>query len=198
MIFGTFGNGYMIWLYAAWLPGYLEIQRHISIPHTGIMAAIPYVFGIGGSVFGGFICDKLVAAGFSPINSRKLPIILGMVGSAACTIFAALIPSNAAALAAISVALFCGNMAGATIWALAVVAAPSKGVGSLGSMQNFGGFLGGALAPMFTGFIVQATDSFVPALILAAVISVVSAGIYLVVVKDPVRLTERSPAEALA
>ncbi len=198
MIFGNFGNGYMIWLYAAWLPGYLEIQRHVSIPHTGWLAAIPYVFGIVGSLFGGWLADKLVRAGFSPVNSRKLPIITGMIGAAGCTIFAALIPSNTAAIAAISVALFAGNLAGATIWALAVVAAPSKGVASLGSMQNFGGFLGGALAPMLTGFIVQATNSFVPALILAAVVSVLSAFVYLIVVREPVHLPDLTPVAASA
>ena len=198
MIFGNFGNGYMIWLYAAWLPGYLEIQRHVSIPHTGWLAAIPYVFGVMGSLFGGWVADRLVRAGFSPVNSRKLPIILGMVGAAGCTIFAALIPSNTAAIAAISVALFAGNLAGATIWALAVVAAPSKGVASLGSMQNFGGFLGGALAPMLTGFIVQATHSFVPALILAAVVSVLSAIVYLVVVREPIHLPEAGALPAAA
>jgi MFS family permease len=188
MIFGTFGNGYMIWLYAAWLPGYLEIQRHISIPHTGWVAAIPYVFGVIGSLFGGWVCDRLMHSGMTPVNSRKLPIILGMFGAAACTIFAALTPSNTAAVGAIAAAVFCGNCAGATIWALAVVAAPSKGVASLGSMQNFGGFLGGATAPMLTGFIVQATGSFVPALVLSAVIAVISALIYLLVVRRPVDL----------
>lgn len=190
MIFGNFGNGYMIWLYAAWLPGYLEIQRHVSIPHTGWLAAIPYVFGIVGSLLGGWGADRLMRAGLSPISSRKIPIILGMLGAAACTVFAALTPSNTAAVAAISVALFCGNLAGATIWALAVVAAPSKGVASLGSMQNFGGFLGGALAPMLTGFIVEATHSFAPALILSAVVSILSAFVYLVVVREPVVMPE--------
>lgn len=190
MIFGNFGNGYMIWLYAAWLPGYLEIQRHVSIPHTGWLAAIPYVFGVIGSLFGGWAADRLMHAGLSPINSRKIPIILGMVGAAGCTIFAALTPSNTAAVAAISVAVFAGNLAGATIWALAVVAAPSKGVASLGSMQNFGGFLGGALAPMLTGFIVQTAHSFVPALILSAVVCILSALVYLLVVREPVVLRE--------
>jgi MFS family permease len=196
MIFGNFGNGYMIWLYAAWLPGYLEIQRHISIPHTGWVASIPYIFGVIGSLFGGWAADRLMRRGFSPINSRKIPIILGMFGAAGCTIFAALIPSNVAAVAAISAAVFTGNLAGATIWALAVVAAPSKGVASLGSMQNFGGFLGGALAPMLTGFIVQATHSFVPALILSAVVSIISALVYLVVVRNPVVLEEQPPIAA--
>jgi MFS family permease len=198
MIFGNFGSGYMIWLYAAWLPGYLEIQRHMTIAHTGIVAAIPYVFGFLGSLFGGWVCDRLVRGGFSPINSRKLPVIIGMVGMAAFTVLAAVTPSNTVAVLCITVAMFLGNMSGATIWALAVVAAPAKGVGSLGGMQNFGGFLGGALAPMVTGFIVQMTHSFVPALVLAAVVGIGSALIYLVVVQRPVDLSEDMPAQFAA
>ncbi|MDE2517672.1 MAG: MFS transporter [Rhodospirillales bacterium] len=198
MIFGNFGSGYMIWLYAAWLPGYLEIQRHMTIAHTGFVAAIPYVAGFIGSLFGGWFCDKLMAAGFSPINSRKLPIVIGMIGMATFTVLAALIPSNTIAVGCITVSMFLGNMAGATIWALAVVAAPGKGVGSLGGMQNFGGFLGGALAPMITGFIVEITHSFVPALILAGVVGVGSALIYLIVVQRPVDLREGSAGNAYA
>jgi len=195
MILGNFGSGYMIWLYAAWLPGYLEIQRHMTIAHTGIVAAIPYVFGFLGSLFGGWVCDRLVRGGFSPINSRKLPVIIGMVGMASFTVLAALTPSNTVAVLCITAAMFLGNMSGATIWALAVVAAPAKGVGSLGGMQNFGGFLGGALAPMVTGFIVQITHSFVPALILAAVVGIGSALVYLIVVQRPVDISEGMPVQ---
>ncbi len=188
MILGNFGSGYMIWLYAAWLPGYLEIQRHMSIPHTGLIAAVPYIFGVIGSLSGGWLCDWLMHRGMTPIGSRKLPIILGMVASAVLTAIAAVTVSNTIAVACISASVFFGNLAGATIWALAVVAAPSKGVASLGSMQNFGGFIGGAMAPMVTGFIVQATGSFIPALMVAAVIGIASAIIYLFVVRDPVVL----------
>ena len=53
-------------------------------------------------------------------------------------------------------------------------------------MQNFGGYLGGALAPTVTGLIVGSTGSFVGALVVGAVIGVVSAISYLFVVKDPI------------
>ncbi len=56
-------------------------------------------------------------------------------------------------------------------------------------MQNFGGYLGGALAPTVTGLIVQSTGSFVMALVVGAVIGVVSAASYLFVVRDVI--TER-------
>lgn len=81
LVLGFFGVVYMGWLYLAWLPGYLEIQRHMSIPKTGFIAAVPFAFGVVGSVGGGWIADRLMRAGFSPVNSRKLPVI---VGSSAC------------------------------------------------------------------------------------------------------------------
>ena len=50
MIIGFFGVVYLTWVYSAWLPGYLEIQRHMSIPHTGLIAAIPFFGGTVGSI----------------------------------------------------------------------------------------------------------------------------------------------------
>ena len=80
MILGFFGIVYMVWLYQAWLPGYLEIQRHMGLVKTGWVAAIPYAFGVVGSVGGGWVADRLMARGLSPINSRKVPVIVGLVG----------------------------------------------------------------------------------------------------------------------
>jgi cyanate permease len=53
-------------------------------------------------------------------------------------------------------------------------------------MQNFGGYLGGALAPTVTGLIVQHTGSFVPALVVGAVIGLASAASYFFVVDQPI------------
>ncbi len=53
-------------------------------------------------------------------------------------------------------------------------------------MQNFGGYLGGALAPTVTGLIVQHTGSFVPALVVGALIGLASAASYLFIVDQPI------------
>jgi MFS family permease len=96
----------MVWLFQAWLPGYLEIQRHMSIRTTGFVAAIPYACGVVGSIGAGWVTDRLLAGGFSPINSRKLPIVVGLVAMAAFTFVAAETPSNLVAVMAISAAVF--------------------------------------------------------------------------------------------
>src|ERR1700712_5594394 len=183
LILGFFGIVYMTWLFQAWLPGYLEIERHMSIRSTGFVAAIPFIFGIIGSVGFGLATDRLMAAGFSPVNSRKVPIILGLLGMAIFTYVAAETSSNVIAVAAISVAVFCNGGASGQSWSLASVAAPANCTASLGSIMNFGGYIGGALAPTVTGFIVQASGSFEQALLVGAVIALVGALSYIAIVR---------------
>jgi len=186
MIFGFFGTVYMLWLYYAWLPQYLEIQWHFSIAKTGWVAAVPFMCGVVGSLAGGRICDTLVRRGFSPITSCKIVLVCSLFGTVLCTVLAAYTSSSVFAVGCISVSLFLINCTSCAAWAMATVAADRSCTASLGSIQNFGGYLGGALAPTVTGFIVQATGSFRPALLVGALV-VFSAGVaHLVFVGEPI------------
>src|SRR3954452_11505012 len=107
MILGFFGIVYMVWLFQAWLPGYLEIQRHMNIKTTGLVAAIPYAFGVIGSIGGGWVADRLMASGFSPINSRKIPVITGLIAMRVFPYFEAITESDVLPIACISGSVFC-------------------------------------------------------------------------------------------
>lgn len=186
MILGYFGCIYLTWIYTAWLPGYLEIERHMSVKFTGIAAAIPFMWGVVGGVTGGYVADILLRRGLAPVNSRKYPAALALTGTAGFTLAAAFVSSNTLAIAFISASLFLVYMTSTCAWALSSVAAPTNCTASIGAMQNFGGYLGGALAPTVTGLIVQKTGSFVPALVVGAVIGLASAASYLFVVDKPI------------
>ncbi len=190
MILGYFGTIYLTWVYTAWLPGYLEMERHMSVARTGWAAAIPAVFGVVGGLTGGWLADALVRRGLSPINSRKYPMSVSLLGMAVFTVLAAQTGSNTLAITYISAAMFLGYVSSSTAWAMASVAAPANCTASLGSIQNFGGYLGGALAPTVTGFIVQSTGSFVPALMVGAGIGVFSAIAYFIVIRAPITTAE--------
>jgi len=192
MIIGFFGVVYLTWVYTAWLPGYLEMQRHMTIKSAGFASAVPFIAGVIGGLFGGWLTDWLMALGLSPINSRRYPMTLSLLGMAACTVAAALVASNALAVVLISAAMFLGYVASSSAWAMASVAAPANTTASLGAMQNFGGYLGGALAPMVTGFIVQASGSFVPALMTAAGVGVVAAIGYFAIIRHPITAADIS------
>lgn len=73
MIVGYFGCIYMTWLYTAWLPSYLEIERHFTLQKTGLVGSIPFAFGVLGGILGGRVVDMLVRRGVDPIRSRKIP-----------------------------------------------------------------------------------------------------------------------------
>ena len=182
MIAGFFGCIYVLWIYNAWLPGYLEQDRHMSIARNGWVAAIPFLFGVVGSLAGGRLVDWLVARGVSPIDSRKYPMAAALLGTALFTVLAAEVRSNGVAIGCISISVFLIYVSTATAWAMAPVAAPGNCTASLGAMQNFGGYVGGALAPTVTGMLGQATGSFKSALLTGAAIAALAAVAYAVVI----------------
>lgn len=186
MMFGYMGVLYMVYLHLAWLPNYLQRERHLSIAHSGWAAAVPYLFGTVGMLCSGLVADLLVRRGFSPIVSRKIPLCVGLVGAAAFTVPAALTDSATAAVMYISAAMLCLNFAGGSVWGLVSVAAPRHLVASLGSIQNCGASVGAAFAPFITGWIVDTTNSFVNALLVSALLAVLSAACYLFWVKHPI------------
>jgi nitrate/nitrite transporter NarK len=187
MIAGFFGTIYTLWLYTGWLPYYLEHERHMSVSRVGIVAAIPYFFGCVGAVVGGWLCDFLTRRRWAPIAGRKLLISCALGGISLSTLGTAWAQSNTLALAFISISLFLIYIAASAAWATVPIAAPSQYTASLGSIQNFGGYLGGALAPTVTGLIVQRTGSFSQALLLSAGLSFLSMTAYLFLVRRPIQ-----------
>ncbi len=197
MIVGYFGCIYVTWLYTAWLPGYLEIERHFTIGKTGFIAAIPFAFGVVGGVLGGRVVDLLARRGVDPIMSRKAPMAISLVATALFTFIAAETPSDTLAIACISLSLFLVYLCSSSAWAMASVAAPVNCTASIGSMQNFGGYIGGALAPTVTGFIVQGTGHFSLALITGGVIALVAALGYWILIQEPIPAVEGLEAQRI-
>jgi len=186
MIAGFFGNMYALWLYTSWLPYYLEHERNMSIARVGIVGAIPFFFGCVGAVVGGWLCDFLTRRGWTPMGGRKLVVSSALCAISVCTMGTVSAQSNATALTFISISLFLVYIVASAAWATVPVAAPSQYTASLGSIQNFGGYLGAALAPTVTGIIVQRTGSFSQALVLSAGLALVSAAAYLLLVREPI------------
>jgi MFS family permease len=168
----------------------------LSVARVGILASIPFFFGFVGGVAGGWMSDVLTRQGLTPMKSRRLLVSCSLFGMTACTAGTAFAGSNVIVLTLISVSMFLTYVASSASWATVPVAAPSHSTASLGSIQNFGGYIGGALAPMLTGFIVQRTGNFSRALLLNAAITFVAAILYLLLVRHPIRIEPTKPSNA--
>jgi MFS family permease len=180
MIGGFFGVIYMTWLYATWLPGYLEQQRHLSVGAAGMLTSIPLGAGFLGALLAGSVIQGLMRFGFDAVAACRWPVAWAMVATAGFTLAGALAQDTWVAIGLLSAGVFAANLASSAGWTLGAVVVGAEDVGSLEAIQNVGGSLGGALAPAITGYVVQASGSFVPALAVAAAIALVTAGVYAV------------------
>ncbi|MBY4868844.1 MFS transporter [Burkholderia sp. Bp9017] len=185
MLIGFFGSVYLNWVYLTWLPGYLRTARHMSLAQTGFAAAVPFFCGFLGALVAGWVSDRIASRSATPVGGRRNAMVFAMLGMVVFTVPATFVESNTVALACVSVVIFLANASSACAWSLATVVAPPSRIASLGAIQNFGGFLGGALAPLLTGYIAQ-TWSFVPALLTGAGIALVGAMSYLFLVRKPI------------
>ncbi|MHA6799945.1 MFS transporter [Bounagaea algeriensis] len=186
MVLGFSGVVYSIYLYLTWLPAYLAGERGLSLASTGLALILPYLVGAVGSLLSGTLGDVLTRRGVSSMTARKIPVIGGLLLGGLCTVPVALVPSTGLALTAITGAQFFLNVASGGGWAMASVAAEQRVVASLGSLQNFGGYFGGAFAPVVTGVLVDRTGSFVIALLAASAVAVLGALSYALLVREPV------------
>lgn len=194
MLSGFFGLIYMLWFYTSWLPFYLEHDRHMSIARAGGLAAIPFLCGFIGGVLGGWLCDVFVRKGFDPMRSRKRLVAGSMMVSAVCVALTPMMKSDFAMLTLISMSMFLCYVAASASWATVPIAAPGHLTASLGSIQNFGGYIGGALAPLLTGILVERTGSFRQTFWLNAAIMLAAAAFYSVLMKGPIQIDDREAA----
>jgi MFS family permease len=178
LMLGAFCTGYITWMYQTWLPAYLEMQQHISIAKTGFLASVPLVCAFLGALCGGYLSDRLVARGMELIASRRLPLVIGLLLSAAFTGLAAVATSAGVAITCIAVSMFFMQFGITCKWILVTAVTPQAYCASAASNQNFAGFLGGTLSPILTGFIVDTTGSFVVALAIGAIITLIGAALF--------------------
>ncbi|WP_295819170.1 MFS transporter [uncultured Microbacterium sp.] len=185
MVLGAFGIFYTVWVYLTWLPSYLQTARGFSLSQSGWLASLPFLCGIIGVVFGGWLSNRLVSRGTNTVRARKIPIVGGAVLAAAAVLPVAYVDNTALAIALLSLGYFASQVPIGCLWTLASDVAPSSQVASLGAIQNFGGFVGAAVAPVVTGAILTATGgNYTLVFLIGGVLLLVGALSYGLFVKD--------------
>ena len=182
---GFMGVIYMIWLNLTWLPGYFEREHGLDLYRTAWVVSLAYLFGALGTIVAGKCCDRLVARGMRVLASRKLMVILGLLGGALFTLIVAFTTNVVACVILLCLTMFFINISSATAWMIVNTIVPSERVASFGSIQNFGGYLAGSIAPILTGFSVQQSGSFSTAFVISAVVAACSALAYFTLLKEP-------------
>jgi sugar phosphate permease len=186
VLLGFVGYNYLDANYRYWLPAYLEMEHHLSIARTGILAAIPLSAAIFGSLCGGLFADFLARRNVSPMMSARIPCIFGTVVLALATIVLVRVDNLSLVVVCLSFATWGGHLAGSAAWVLVTASAPQDSIGSLGGMHNWVGSTAGAISALVTGYVVQATGSFFVALTIGLGVAIGAALAYLLLPTRPI------------
>jgi MFS family permease len=175
---GFFAYDYVWFVYTRWLAGYLKLERNFSDKEMGVWTSVPFLVMSVVIIFSGFLSDYLIRRGHSEITVRKTFIVIGLV---LCMLIvpAGMVDGRMTSVWLLAVSL-CGlGVASPNTWTLTQAVCSKTLVGTVSGIQNFGGNLGGILAPFVTGYIADKTGTFEWAFIICGILLVVGMFAYI-------------------
>lgn len=144
------------WFYITWLPRYLRDARGVELTKGAMLAALPLFLGGIGAFLSGAIASLLARWVGSVALSRRLLAGVGVSGASALLLLSVSIRDPLLAMLVIGMAGFCNDLAVPPSWA-ACMDVGGRYAGTLAGTMNMVGNLGGGLAPIATGMILERT-----------------------------------------
>ncbi len=154
LILARFFTDPVIYFVIFWLPEYLRKERGFDLAMVGKYAWVPFIFGDIGYMFGGWLSGRLMRAGWTLPRARKFVMLMGACVMPAA-IFAPLVPTAALAIGATCFVTFGHALWVANLQTLPADLFKSGEVGSAMGFSGMGGAVGGMLANLGTGYLVQ-------------------------------------------
>ena len=167
---GQASINYFLYFLVTWLPSYLQRGRHLSLHDVANSGGLLFLASAISSAATGKLSDRWIHAGASPTLVRKGLMLLGHVGIGVCLAITALAPGRIFTAMLVSTGAFLG-ISVCNSWAISQMLAGPRMVGRWIGVQNFVGNLGGAVAPVLTGFLLGRTHSFYWPFLITAVVA---------------------------
>jgi len=154
LILARFFTDPVLYFIIFWLPEYLRKERGYDLAMIGRYAWVPFIFGDIGYMLGGWFSGYLMSRGWRLPRARKFILVAGAAMMPAA-IFAPLVPDARGAIA-----LTCFMTFGHALWISNLLTLPTDlfpgpQVGTATGFSGMGGAVGGMLANLATGRIVQ-------------------------------------------
>jgi ACS family hexuronate transporter-like MFS transporter len=147
------------WFFLFWLPGYLFERYDLDLKTFGLPLAAIYLISDFGSIAGGWMSSQLIKSGRTPNVARKLTMLFW----ALCVIpiyFAQDIGNVWVAVLVIGLATAAHQAFSANLYTLPSDLFPRCAVGSVVGIGGTVGALGGMGMAVFTGYILDTTNSY--------------------------------------
>ena len=174
-----FCTSWSLYVFLSWMPSYFATVHAMNIMSAGLYTMAPWATMFVMMNVAGWVADKMIAGGRDITFVRKLMQTIGLIGSATFLLITRYATTPELALLSLSGAL--GLLAFAYSGAAPNVLdiAPRFG-GVVFGIMNTLGTLPGIIGVALTGLIVETTGSYDAVLLVAAIISIVGAGVFLI------------------
>ncbi len=187
-VIGTFCYMYFVYFCLTWMPAYFNESRHLSLVSSSLFTTFSFAGMATVSILGGWAADRLIARGHGAAKVRKAFTIAGFLLSTTVLIAAGATSLNVAL--AFSVLSLSGlGLATANYWALTQTLIPGSSIGRIVGVQNAAASVAGIVAPILTGWLVDATHSYDAPIKAVAVFIALGVGAYLVLVREKYALS---------
>jgi len=178
---GHFCANYVFYLMVMWLPFYLVHERNLSMQMMAKTAGAYYLFDAASALATGWFADFFIRRGRSVTIVRKSAMALGhtilAIGLGGC----ALAGPHTYLAWLMLVGLGMG-MSGAGIFAFCQTLAGPQAAGRWAGLQNGLANVAGIVSPAVAGFLADRTGHFTTALVITALISLIGAFAWALVV----------------
>lgn len=173
LIVARFFTDPVIYFIIFWLPEYLRKERHFDLSMVGKYAWVPFIFGGIAYIVGGWLSGWLMRRGWPLGDSRKFVMAVG-AGFLPVAIAAPFLPQAWMAIGATCFATFGHGFWVSNLQALPTDLFPGQEIGAASGFSGMGGAVGGILANLGTGWVVQ-HFSYAPVFLMAGLMHPLSA-----------------------
>ena len=165
---------YLSYFFLNWMPTYLVRGRNFSMDQMAAVMGAAYVVCAVVAATCGWLSDRWIAAGATPTVVRKGFTSVGMAGAALFLIPSVFAGPKLASAMLVLVAASLG-VSSSNVWAITQTLAGPRAAGRWTGIENFVGNLGGAVAPVLTGFVLGRTGHYFWVFAITAAVSLLSA-----------------------
>jgi sugar phosphate permease len=147
--------GYSMGIYLSWFPKYLVDAHGFSLAKMGFYASLPLIAGVAGDVTGGWVSDLLLKLSGNLKMARRLVAVVGFLLASVSILMAVTQPQPMVGVVFFCLAVFGLELTVGVSWAVALDVGEEH-AGSVSSVMNTAGNLGGTTASAATGYLVTA------------------------------------------
>ena len=164
---GKFMTDPVWWLYLFWIPDFLNRNHGINLGTVGPPLVAIYLIADVGSIGGGWLSSFFLKRGWTPNAGRKVAMLI-MALSVVPIMFASNATNLWVAVGLVGIAAAAHQGWSANLFTLTTDMFPRHAVGSVVGLGGFAGAVGGMLIAKITGYILEASGSYVPVFFMAA------------------------------